>query len=108
MPIKTLSATDLDKWIDSNLVAVVDVRPREAFIEGHIEGATNIPLTEVTLDKVLPLAEGGKKLVMNCFIGKSSMTACEKVLIEDDIEIWSLEGGIEAWKKAGLPLEAAT
>jgi hypothetical protein len=67
----------------------------------NIKGATLLPLGNVS-KSALPLC-AGKKLVIHCRKGGRGGSACEKLLTEDpNLEIYNLEGGIEAWNAAGL------
>lgn len=100
MPIKNINAKTLKEWLDNNSAILVDVRePAENEAES-IKGAKLIPLSGVCKDK-LP-EHSGKKLVIHCRKGGRGGSACEKLLTEDpNMEIYNLEGGIEAWKEAG-------
>ncbi len=97
-----LSSLELKKHLVDNDVILIDVRePVEYNIE-HIEGALLLPLSSLTLSN-LPTVS--KKIVFYCAAGIRSHKACVKILQEDDsIDVSTLEGGIQAWKQAGLPV----
>jgi hypothetical protein len=60
-----------------------------------------LPLGSVSKSALPPCA--GKKLVIHCRKGGRGGSACEKLLTEDpNLDIYNLEGGIEAWNTAGL------
>lgn len=100
MPIKTVDAATLKRWIDRGEAAVIDVREPAEHAAENISGATLVPLGGVSKSK-LPEVKG-KKLVIHCRSGKRSMSACEKLLAEDpNLEVYNLEGGISAWAGAG-------
>ena len=72
--------------------------------EGHIEGAINLPLSEVSLDHEHMPRHTEKKIVFQCRSGKRSQLACEKLLNEGvEHDIWNLEGGLTSWQKMELP-----
>lgn len=101
MPLRTVDATTLRKWMDTGEAMVVDVREPAEHQAQSIPDATLLPLA--TLSKAALPALTGKKLVVHCRRGGRGGTACEKLLAEDpNLEIYNLEGGIEAWAQAGL------
>lgn len=103
MPIKSVDAKTLKKWLDSSEAMVVDVREPAEHEARKIKGATLIPLSGVC-KKLLP-DTGSKKLILHCGSGKRSANACEKLLAEDpNLEIYNLEGGISAWSEEGNPV----
>jgi rhodanese-related sulfurtransferase len=100
MPIKTIDAATLKRWMDAGEAVIVDVREPAEHTAEKIEGATLVPLGTVC-KQGMPHCEG-KKLVVHCRSGKRSASACEKLLAEDpSLEIYNLEGGISAWAAAG-------
>lgn len=100
MPIKTVDASTLKRWMDNGEAVVVDVREPAEHAAENISGTTLLPLGSVTKN-ILP-ESGGKKLVIHCRSGKRGISACEKLLAEDpNLEIYNLEGGIAAWGEAG-------
>jgi rhodanese-related sulfurtransferase len=83
---------------------LIDVRDAAEFAAEHIEGAVNLPLADVTADKVAQLAAGRLPIVM-CKSGMRSGTAC--ALLADVPEMRVLAGGLNYWALVGLPLERA-
>jgi len=102
--IKSATVTDLHQWLQSGEVVLVDVREPEEWAQGHIAGATHIPLATVAADK-MPSFQG-KKLVMQCRSGGRSRTACG-ILTQSisGLDIYNLEGGIIAWVQAGYEVK---
>ena len=106
MPIRTVDAATLKKWIDSGEAMVVDVREPAEYAAEKIAGAQCLPVGTIS-KKDLPAIQG-KKLVIHCRSGKRGGTACEKLLAEDpDLEIYNLEGGIAAWAEAGYDVKSS-
>lgn len=101
MALKTIDATTLKHWLDNNVAVLVDVREPAEHAAENIRDATLLPLHKVSKATLPPYA--GKKLVIHCRKGGRGGMACEKLLAEDpNLEIYNLEGGIEAWRAAGL------
>lgn len=100
MPLKTVDANTLRIWLDKGEAVVVDVREPAEYEAESISGAMLLPLS--TFSKATLPNYAGKKLVVHCRKGGRGGTACEKLLTEDqNLEIYNLEGGINAWVQAG-------
>ncbi|MER5884517.1 rhodanese-like domain-containing protein [Streptomyces sp. NPDC001941] len=83
---------------------VIDVRTPGEHAAGHVPGAVNVPLD--SLHELLPelgRAVVRRELVAVCASGQRSATAVAR-LAEAGIAARSLDGGTQAWERAGLPL----
>lgn len=101
--MKLISVQELQKKLKSNSLTLVDVRGSNEYEEGHIASAHLIPLGEVSLDT---LPRNASSFVLYCQSGKRSAAACEKLLSEKpSLDIYSLDGGLSAWKELGCPVE---
>lgn len=106
MPLQTVNAKTLKKWLENNEAVLVDVREPAEHASENIPGATLLPLGRIN-KSVLPTFVG-KKLVIHCRKGGRGGSACEKLLAEDpSLEIYNLQGGIEAWNAAGLTVASS-
>lgn len=102
--IHTTTPNTLSKWLDSSKAILIDVREHNERDEESINDTKHIPLSEFEVEKIDSLKKDGKKLVIHCHSGKRSMMACEKIQESNpSYDVWNLEGGIKAWKDAGLP-----
>ena len=81
---------------------LIDVRSPAEFRAIHAEGATLLPLEQVSADAVRPLRETHDAV---CFICKSGARAAKAAqrLCEAGVEAICVEGGTDAWVAAGLP-----
>lgn len=103
MALKTIDANTLKQWLETRQAVLVDVREPAEYAAENIQGATLMPLSRVS--KLALPDYTGKKLVLHCRKGGRGGSACEKLLAEDpNLDIYNLEGGIEAWRAAGLTL----
>ena len=106
MTIRPVDAPTLKRWLDSGEACLIDVREPAEHAAEQIAGAKLIPLGGVCAAR-LP-ANAGKKLVVHCLRGGRGATACEKLLAEDPtLDLYNLEGGIEAWRSLGYPTRKA-
>jgi len=83
---------------------ILDIRKRDEFGNGHIRQALNIPLTELKneTDKLKKYRDG--QILIYCNSGNTSISAGKILQAAGFTNIYHLEGGIGAWKEAGLPL----
>lgn len=72
---------------------VLDVRTREEFAQGHIEGAINIPLDEI--ERAVPLY-GNKHLYVHCASGARSKEAVAQLKAAGVENVENI-GGIMSW-----------
>lgn len=101
---KEISPAELKEILDRGEALVVDVREEDEFVQGHIPGAVNVPLSTFSIDR-LP-ASPGKRLVLNCLGGKRSGMALDQCNTARANVDTHLAGGFGAWAKAGLPIES--
>jgi rhodanese-related sulfurtransferase len=101
MSLKLIDAPTLNQWLKSGEAVLLDVREPAEFSAEHIEGATLVPLGKVCAAAIPTL--GAKKLVIHCRKGGRGGSACQKLLSENPaLDIYNLDGGIEAWANAGF------
>jgi glyoxylase-like metal-dependent hydrolase (beta-lactamase superfamily II)/rhodanese-related sulfurtransferase len=86
-------------------LTVLDVRETEAFVLGHIPGARHIPRGELELRADRELPDPTARIVACCRFGKVSTLAAHTLRTMGYTRALALDGGIEAWSKAGFPLE---
>ena len=90
---------------DSDTVSVIDVREPHEYQSGHIPSAVLIPVNSVFARREELPKEG--KLLFVCAVGQRSALAAEMAAaagLPAD-RLYSLDGGTDAWRKAGAPVE---
>ena len=81
---------------------VLDVRTPAEFATGHIPGALNIPHTEIA--RRLGELDKEAEVALYCMVGPRARLG-EQTLAEAGYKrILHIEGGLAAWKAAGLPV----
>ncbi len=82
---------------------VIDVRSVEEFRAGHLPGAMNIPHTQIAqrLDEI----PRDRAVALYCMIGPRARLGEKALLDAGRTKLLHLEGGLAAWKEAGLPVE---
>lgn len=103
--LEPVEAEELLGRVRKNLVTVVDVRPREEFLAGHLPGAVNIPLSR--LESQLSSLPKSREIVAYCR-GPYCVLAFEAVarLRKKGWKARRLADGYPEWRLRGLPVEA--
>ncbi len=83
-------------------VTVIDVRGRSEWEAGHLPGVVNIPLGLLP-DRIAELPAQGS-IVLQCQTGSRSAIAASLLEARGRSAVANLEGGITAWRQAGLPV----
>jgi rhodanese-related sulfurtransferase len=92
----------LDEFVDAVVVGnctVVDVRDPAEFTSGHVPGALHVPLHVVPL-RYPEFASAGE-LFLICETGARAFQAAQFLAMKG-IEASNVEGGMVAWRSAGL------
>jgi rhodanese-related sulfurtransferase len=96
---------ELATTLEAGGCQLIDVREPIEHAESHVLGAKLIPLGQIAsrcgeLDK-------SKPVMVMCQAGKRGAAAAERLRAHGFSEVRNLEGGILAWKAAGLPCSSA-
>jgi rhodanese-related sulfurtransferase len=103
-PFPSITALELQALISKGC-HLVDVREPVEHAEEHIAGAKLIPLGEI--EQRLSEIEPDTPLVVMCRSGKRGALAMERLKTLGIDHAQNLEGGMLAWKAAGLPVSSA-
>lgn len=102
--VDTVSPQTLSEWLQSARAVVVDLRSSRIYSLGHIPGAWFS--TRTGLADVLPqLPKTGTIVLADATGSELAFAAASDLAASGRRDIAVLEGGIEAWRKAGLSLE---
>src|SRR3569623_2860577 len=86
---------------------LVDVREGDEYARERIAGARHLPLSK--LDDADVALGNGKPVIFHCRSGARTLANAARLAarVGDSCEAYVLEGGIDAWRKAGLPVITA-
>lgn len=106
-----ISPVELTRRLDGEPRAVVlDVRSPAEYRAGHIPGARLLPVDELSTTTVADVVDGAdigadNPLYITCHAGQRAEKAA-RWLRDAGVEHLALvQGGTEAWQKAGLPIQ---
>ena len=101
-PFTRISVEEADEMMSGG-ADVIDVRNPDEYQSGHVPGATLIPVNSVFARRgELPK---DKDLIFVCAVGQRSALAAEMAAAAGLTRLFNLEGGTDAWIKAGMPAE---
>ena len=86
-------------------LVVLDVRTPKEFDEGHIAGAINVDFLADDFAQRVAELDTGAHYLLHCKSGKRSTGALEVMEKEGFTNIAHMNGGFDAWKAAGQPVE---
>ena len=103
--LEPMTANELLAKVKNSEITVLDVRPVEEYVEGHLPSAVNIPLGE--LEEQLQLLPDDKTIIAYCR-GPHCILAFEAVarLRKNGFKAFRFEAGFPEWKQLGLPTES--
>lgn len=104
--VKNVKTEEADKLLHENKkIVVLDVRTPEEFADGHIAGAKNVDFYAKDFEKQLDALDKGRPYLVHCAAGGRSANARDLMTQHQFLTIYHLDGGFNAWKEAGKPVE---
>jgi rhodanese-related sulfurtransferase/transcriptional regulator with XRE-family HTH domain len=102
--VRTVDPREAEKLLASGNIEIIDVRDPSEWARSHIEGARNVPLQELLAHAATSVTR--ERVLFVCARGVRSRTAATAVDQIGRSEVYSLDGGLQAWEQAGLPTVA--
>lgn len=98
--MKTISPRDAQRLIASGEARLIDIRGADEHARARIAGAGHVPLD--TLTNVDP--GGAQVVIFHCKSGMRTAANADRLRGAANCEAFVLEGGIDGWRAAGLPV----
>ncbi|MEQ8767335.1 MAG: thiosulfate sulfurtransferase GlpE [Planctomycetota bacterium] len=95
-PVPEIDVERARELQQSGEATFLDIRDPASFAAGHIEGATH--LTDANVESVLSGLSPDRCVVVVCYHGNSSRGGAAFLLQRGFQEVYSLQGGFEAWR----------
>ncbi|WP_419209084.1 thiosulfate sulfurtransferase GlpE [Photobacterium leiognathi subsp. mandapamensis] len=99
--ISVEQAYELLQQVDSQAV-LVDIRDPQSFALAHPEQAFH--LTNDTMVSWMDEVDFEQPVIVMCYHGISSQGAAQYLINQGYENVYSLDGGFEAWRRAALPM----
>jgi len=101
--LPSVDARTVQAWLEKGEALLIDVREPDEHARERIVGARLVPLSRFEPRSLA--GERGKTLVFHCNSGNRTAQAAELLRMNHG-QAYQLEGGLQAWKRAGLPVIA--
>lgn len=90
--------------INRSNAVVLDVREDAEFANGHIADARHIPLAQLA-ERIKEMQRfKDKPILVNCQAGARAAKACDILRANQFTQVNNLQGGLNAWAQAKLPV----
>jgi rhodanese-related sulfurtransferase len=98
-----LSPQQVRERIDAGQAVLVDIREADEFARSHVKGAQSQPLS--TWEKAHLSIDPDADVIFTCRSGMRTAGACDRLAARVHGDAFLLDGGLDAWAKAGLSVE---
>lgn len=95
-----LNPAEVDRRLKANTAVLIDIREPDEFLREHVAGAVHAPLS--SFDTASPRLPDGREIIYTCRTGNRTGVNCARLAARAPGEAFVLDGGLEAWKAAGL------
>ena len=99
MSLPTIDVAQAKRLVDEGAV-LIDIREDDERAREHVVGARHNPMSR--LSPVDP--RDAKAVIFHCRSGARTAANAQRLAAATKCEAYILAGGLEAWKKAGLPV----
>jgi rhodanese-related sulfurtransferase len=105
MSLPTIKPADARRLLDSGAL-LIDIRDADEHAREKIPGARHLPLSK--LDEVDLTLHQGEAVIFHCKSGARTQANASRLAakLSETSEAFVVEGGLDAWRKAGLPVES--
>lgn len=103
MSARTISPEEASRLVEAGAV-LIDIRSADEHAREAIPGARHVPMDQVP-GADLPAGEGAI-VIYHCRSGNRTRMNAGQLAGAAACETYILEGGLDAWKRAGLPVRA--
>jgi len=103
--ITTITVSEAKALLDKGGVTFLDVRTETEFKKGHIPGAMNLPRGKLEFKIDKEIADKNAQVVLYCKTSGRSALATYTLVKMGYKNLKNMDGGWEAWTKAGYPVE---
>ena len=97
---KKISPNTLGTLVNSENAQIIDIRAKNKFETGYIQGSRNIPFTQLK-DRLEEVRAIEAPVVVVCDMGIQAGAAVQMI---GKPNVYRLDGGIGGWQAAGMPL----
>ncbi|MCW1402045.1 rhodanese family protein [Novosphingobium sp. MW5] len=97
-----LSPAEVRARLSAGRAVLVDIREADEFARAHVPGARSQPLS--AWEQAHLTVDPDADVIFTCRTGMRTAGACDRLAARVSGEAFVLDGGLDAWTKAGLPV----
>ncbi|MGI9421639.1 MAG: rhodanese-like domain-containing protein [Hyphomicrobiaceae bacterium] len=98
--LRKVSPETVREWLDQEKAVLIDVREPDEYVREHIPEAHLVPLSGFSPEDFPH--EHDKVAVFHCRSGGRTEAAAAQILRTGFKDVYQLDGGLQAWRQAGL------
>jgi rhodanese-related sulfurtransferase len=99
-----VSAAEATQLINRRNAVVIDLRSADEFAKGHLPSARQLAIGELESKAGQIAKNKSNPVLLVCQTGQQSLKAQRLVKEAGFAEVHVLDGGVDAWQKAGMPV----
>lgn len=99
-----LSVSAVTQCINRQEAIVIDLRDANAYREGHIVNAKNMPVAEFERHQEKLAAQGERPIILVDAMGLKTAPIVLRLKSAGFQNVVTLKGGMDAWRLAGMPV----
>lgn len=103
-PLITLTPEAVEERVRLGHALLIDIREADEFARQHVPGALSRPLSRFGAGALPEMAE--IDVVFTCRSGMRTAANAERLAAAVAGQAFVLDGGLDGWRRAGLPVEA--
>lgn len=98
-----IGVSDMERLLnEGSAITLIDARSPEEFAEAHVPGAINVPIAELKKFAQRRDIESAGFVVTMCGSSGRGEKAATVLASQDISDVMVLQGGLKAWRDAGL------
>lgn len=101
--LTSLPALQVAERLKGHRAVLIDIRDADEFARRHVPGALSRPLSNFETGRLE--IEPAKDVIFTCRSGMRTQANCDRLAAAVEGEAFVLEGGLDAWTSAGLPVK---
>ena len=101
--INPVGVTKAIQMVNQQKGLFLDIREASEFTKEHIAESMNMPLSTLA-EEVSKLKDLSQPIILVCASGQRTSSAAKQLRSKGFSDIYALQGGLNTWKEAKLPL----
>jgi rhodanese-related sulfurtransferase len=101
--LQTLTPSEVAERLRAGRAILIDIREADEFARRHVKGALSRPLS--AFEAAHLKLEPARDVVFTCRSGMRTQANCDRLAAAVDGPAFVLQGGVDGWAAAGLPVE---